>query len=152
LPRPENEQRAELLEIPRGEQGALADPTGSDMWRAEVVGEESASITPPLDGETGLLIASNGIEGAPRSLSITWDLTDQPVTIAPITLIGISLMVIGAVMALIEAIIYRRKYRRRRIGPRQDLLAAALLEEQSVRLVLHAEVEERRHYLLQQAF
>jgi hypothetical protein len=34
----------------------------------------------------------------------------------------------------------------------QDLLAAALLEEQSVRLVLHAEVEERRHYLLQQAF
>jgi hypothetical protein len=113
-----NEQRAELLEIPRGEQGALADPTGSDMWRAEVVGEESASITPPLDGETGLLIASNGIEGAPRSLSITWDLTDQPVTIAPITLIGISLMVIGAVMALIEAIIYRRKYRRRRIGPR----------------------------------
>jgi hypothetical protein len=111
------QQRAQLLEIPRGEQGLLADPAGSDMWRDEIIGEGSATINPPLDGETGLLIASNGIDGAPRTLSLTWDLTEQPVTIAPITLIGMSLLVIGSVMALIEAIIYRRKFRKR-IGPR----------------------------------
>ncbi len=112
------DQTAELLEIRRGEDGALADPSGSDLWRAEFLGDGMARSIPELDGETGLLIASNGIEGAPRSINLTWDLTDQPVPIAPITFIGLALIAIGALLGGLEAIIYWRKYRRRRVGPR----------------------------------
>jgi hypothetical protein len=113
-----NETKAELVEIKRGEQGALADPAGSDLWREEITQEGNAIIQPTLDGEIGILIASDGIEGAPRTIKLTWDLTTQPVHIAPITIIGIALMIIASVLGTFEAFIYRKKYRRRRVGPR----------------------------------
>jgi len=112
------DERAELLEIRRGADGPLADPIGSDLWRSEIQGDGLARSIPNLDGETGLLIASNGIEGAPRTVKLTWDLSSQPVPIAPITYIGVSLIALGAAMGAVEAIIYWRKYRRRRVGPR----------------------------------
>jgi hypothetical protein len=96
----------------------LADPTGSDLWRTEIVGESSAKLSAPLDGETGVLLASNGIEEAPRALSVVWDLPDEPGPIAPITFIGIALLLAGSALALWDAKDYWKKRRRKIVGPR----------------------------------
>jgi hypothetical protein len=111
-------KRAELVERVRDGAGVLADPTGSDLWRSQVVGEANAKISAPLDGETGVLLASNGIEEAPRALSVVWDLPEEPGPIAPITFIGIGLLIAGSAFALWDARDYWKKRRRRVVGPR----------------------------------
>lgn len=111
-------KRALLVEKPRAGSGALADPTGSDLWRTEIVGESNAKLSAPLDGETGVLLASNGIEEAPRALAVVWDLPDEPGPIAPITFIGIALMLAGSALALWDAKDYWKKRRRKIVGPR----------------------------------
>jgi hypothetical protein len=111
-------KRAQLVEKPRAGSGVLADPTGSDLWRTEIVGESSAKLSAPLDGETGVLLASNGIEEAPRALSVVWDLPDEPGPIAPITFIGIALLLAGSALALWDAKDYWKKRRRKIVGPR----------------------------------
>ena len=111
-------KRAKLVEKPRAGSGVLADPTGSDLWRSEITGESNAKLAAPLDGETGILLASNGIEEAPRALSVVWDLPDEPGPIAPITFIGIALLLAGSALALWDAKDYWKKRRRKVVGPR----------------------------------
>ena len=114
----EDAKRATLVEKPRAGSGVLADPTGSDLWRSEITGESNAQLSAPLDGETGILLASNGIEEAPRALSVVWDLPDEPGPIAPITFIGIALLLAGSALALWDAKDYWKKRRRKVVGPR----------------------------------
>lgn len=114
----ETAKRAELVEKVRSGPGVLADPTGGDLWRSEVVGETSAKLSAPLDGETGILLASNGIEEAPRAVSVVWDLPDQAGPLAPITFIGIGLLLAGSAVALWDAKDYWKKRRRKLVGPR----------------------------------
>ena len=111
-------KRANLVEKPRGGAGILADPTGSDLWRSEIVGEANAKLDAPADGETGVLLASTGIEEAPRAVSIVWDLPDEPGPIAPITFIGIGLLIAGSALALWDAKDYWKKRRRKIVGPK----------------------------------
>lgn len=111
-------KRARLVEKPRAGSGVLADPTGSDLWRSEITGESNAKLAAPLDGETGILLASNGIEEAPRALSVVWDLPDEPGPIAPITFIGIALLLAGSALALWDAKDYWKKRRRKVVGPK----------------------------------
>lgn len=114
----EEAKRAELVELVREGTGALADPIGADLWRSEVVGESSAKLSAPLDGESGMLLASNGIEEAPRAVSVVWDLPDEPGPIAPITFLAIALLIAGSIMALWDAKDYWTKRRRKVTGPK----------------------------------
>lgn len=111
-------KRAQLVEKPRSGTGVLADPTGSDLWRSEITAESNGKLSAPLDGETGVLLASNGIEEAPRALSVVWDLPDEPGPIAPITFIGIGLLLAGSLLALWDAKDYWQRRRRKIVGPR----------------------------------
>jgi hypothetical protein len=114
----EDAKRAELVELVRTGSGVLADPTGSVLWRSEVVGESSAKLSAPLDGESGILLASNGIEEAPRAVSVIWDLPDEAGPIAPITFLAIGLLIAGSVVALWDAKDYWTKRRRKVAGPK----------------------------------
>jgi hypothetical protein len=58
------------------------------------------------------LIAAKGIDLAPRKIMIEWDLEDQGAPIAPITLIGLALMSIGALWSLW---LFLTSYRKSRI-------------------------------------
>lgn len=111
-------KRAQLVEKPRSGTGVLADPTGSDLWRSEITVESNGKLSAPLDGETGVLLASNGIEEAPRALSVVWDLPDEPGPIAPITFVGIGLLLAGSLLALWDAKDYWQRRRRKIVGPR----------------------------------
>lgn len=97
-----NQAKEEVLisEIERSGGGELADPRGSDLWRLEVAESFEGKISVPEGNEIGVLIAAKGIDMAPRKIKIEWDLPDEGVPVAPITMIGLALMLIGALWSL----------------------------------------------------
>jgi hypothetical protein len=58
-----------------------------------------------------ILVASNGLELAPRSIAIEWDIADEEVEIPPITYVGVGLMALGSIAGLWAAVGFANKYR-----------------------------------------
>ena len=110
-----------LSEVERSGSGELADPRGSDLWRLEVAENFEGKVSVPEGNEVGVLIAAKGIDLAPRKIMIEWDLEDQGAPVAPITLIGLALMSVGALWSLWLFLIGYRKSRitRNWSGPRR---------------------------------
>jgi len=109
-----NQEKEQVLlsETERRGSGELADPRGSDLWRLEVAENFEGKLSVPEGNEVGVLIAAKGIDLAPRKIMIEWDLEDQGAPIAPITLIGLALMIIGALWSLW---LFLTSYRKTRI-------------------------------------
>ena len=109
-----NQEKEQVLlsETERSGSGELADPRGSDLWRLEVAESFEGKLSVPEGNEVGVLIAAKGIDLAPRKIMIEWDLEDQGAPIAPITLIGLALMIIGALWSLW---LFLTSYRKTRI-------------------------------------
>lgn len=97
-----NQAKEEVVisEVERSGGGELADPRGSDLWRLEVAEEFEGKISVPEGNEVGVLIAAKGVDMAPRKIKIEWDLPDQGAPIAPITMVGLGLMLTGAFWSL----------------------------------------------------
>jgi hypothetical protein len=114
-------QSASLVEIERPGSGELEDPAGADIWKTETVSNGTGLLPVEIDNEVAVLMASTGIELAPRTLRVTWQLETTEAPIAPITLIGLVVMLLGALLGLYAAFIYRKKFRSRRNtrGPRR---------------------------------
>jgi len=112
---------ASLIEIDRPGAGPLADPAGADIWKTEVLNNRDALLPVELDNEVGVLLASTGVDLAPRTLRVSWQLGDTKAPIAPITLIGLGIMLLGALLGTYAAVVYGKKFRTRRNtkGPRR---------------------------------
>jgi hypothetical protein len=97
-----NQAKKEVLisEVERSGGGELADPRGSDLWRLEVSENFEGKISVPEGNEVGVLISAKGIDMAPRKIKIEWDLPDEGVPVAPITMVGLGLMLAGALWSL----------------------------------------------------
>jgi hypothetical protein len=125
-----NQAKEEVVisEIERSGGGELADPRGSDLWRLEVAENFEGKISVPEGNEVGVLIAAKGIDLAPRKIMIEWDLPDQGTPITPITMIGLGLMLAGALWSLWLFITNYRKTRITRYwnGPRRPKLQLEL--------------------------
>lgn len=103
-----------LAEIQRPGTGELVDPTGADIWRTEDSSNGKLLLPFEIDNEVAILLASTGLDLAPRTVRISWDLGDVEAPVAPITLIGLWVTILGALMGVYAAIVYFRKYRSRR--------------------------------------
>jgi hypothetical protein len=118
-----NQAKEEVIisEVERSGGGELADPRGSDLWRLEVAEDFEGKISVPEGNEVGVLIAAKGVDLAPRKIMIEWDLPDQGAPIAPITMVGLGLMLAGAIWSLWLFITTYRKSRITRSwrGPRR---------------------------------
>ena len=110
---------ADLAEIQVAGSGNLASPAGSDLWSQEFSARSVINIELEQDNQTAVLVASNGLEIAPRSISIEWDIPDEAVEIPPITYVGVALMALGSLAGIWAAIGFANKHRSsRRRGPR----------------------------------
>ena len=109
-------ETASLVELNRAGAGELYDPHGSDTWREEYAEVGVLRIDPVQDGETGLLIAANGVDLAPRKVTLAWDLPPAANPVAPITYVGIGLMGLGALFGAFVAYDKWRRQRARRSG------------------------------------
>ena len=63
-------ETAELAEVLVAGSGNLADPNGSDIWKQEINGRSQDTLNLEQDNQTAILVASNGLELAPRSIAI----------------------------------------------------------------------------------
>ena len=113
-------ETAAITEISRPGTGELADPTSSDIFRDSYSFSRVAEIKLQPEPEIGALIATTGIELAPRIVQLTWTLPTQGSQIAPITMVGAGLMSLGGLLGIWAAIAYARRFgsKRNRKGPR----------------------------------
>ena len=107
-------QIASLVEIERPGAGELDDPVGADIWKTEILSNGTALLPIELNNEVAVLMASTGIELAPRTLRVIWQLEETEAPIAPITRIGLVIMLLGALLGLYAAFVYGKKFRSRR--------------------------------------
>jgi len=114
-------QIASLVEVERPGAGELDDPVGADIWKAEILSNGTALLPIEVNNEVAVLMASTGIEQAPRTLRVTWQLEEAEAPIAPITIIGLGIMLLGALLGMHAAFVYGKKFRSRRNtrGPRR---------------------------------
>lgn len=115
------EERATLLEIARSGDGQLASPIGADIFRSAQTFTRTAEIKAEREPELAALIASTGLEMAPRRVQLTWNLDQEPAPTALATLIGSGMVAVGGVLGLWAAISYNSKFRSRRSrqGPKR---------------------------------
>ena len=112
-------ETAELAEVLVAGSGNLTDPNGSDIWKQEINGRSQVTLNLEQDNQTAILVASNGLELAPRSIAIEWDIADEEIEIPPITYVGVGLMALGSIAGLWASIGFANKYRSsRRRGPK----------------------------------
>ena len=108
------EERATLIEIDRAGGGQLSDPVGSDIFQSFETYTRTAELKLGREPEVAALVASTGLEMAPRRLQLTWNLDDVASPVAPVTLIGLGLIALGGILGLWAAIDYGGKFRSKR--------------------------------------
>ncbi len=115
------EEKASLIETERPGNGQLTDPVGADIFTSFETYTRTAELKLEREPEVAVLVASTGLEMAPRRIQLTWNLPEAPAPIAPITLIGLGLIAFGGLLGLWAGLDYGRKFRskRNRSGPKR---------------------------------
>lgn len=110
------DESVSLAEIVRPGPGELVDPAGADIWQTEQANNGTLFLPLEINNEVAILMASTGIDLAPRTVRVSWDLGDVVAPVAPITLIGVGVTILGSLMGIYASFHYSRKYRSRRKG------------------------------------
>ncbi|MCC4907143.1 glycosyl transferase [Microbacterium sp. cx-59] len=107
-------------------------PVGSDLWLAEY--SDPAAVVAPLQlpPTMSVLVASDGTNAAPASISITWDVSQSTPWSGPLILLGI-IVLVGGVVLYVLAIRHARRSR----GPRRKA-PPPLLETQPIDVSIEA--------------
>jgi hypothetical protein len=86
-------------------EAAAPSPAGSDLWVSteNASGELEYSWTPPADGDWTLLLASDGTQPAPSSISMTFPNDTSTPWAVPLMVLGSLLILGGIVLALLAA-------------------------------------------------
>jgi hypothetical protein len=81
------------------------NPAGSDLWVSteSASGELQYSWTPPADGEWSLLLATDGTQPAPSSISMTFPNDTSTPWAVPLMVIGGLLILAGIALAILSA-------------------------------------------------
>ncbi|WP_189337480.1 hypothetical protein [Arthrobacter sp. AFG7.2] len=81
------------------------NPAGSDLWVSteNASGELEYSWTPPADGDWTLLLASDGTQPAPASISMTFPNDTSTPWAIPLMVLGSILILAGIALALLSA-------------------------------------------------
>ena len=81
------------------------NPAGSDLWVSteSASGELEYSWTPPADGEWTLLLATDGTQPAPSSISMTFPNDTSTPWAIPLMVIGGLLILAGVALAILSA-------------------------------------------------
>ncbi|WP_411373626.1 hypothetical protein ACLH0K_10920 [Arthrobacter sp. MPF02] len=86
-------------------EAAAPNPAGSDLWVSteSASGELEYSWAPPADGDWALLLASDGTQPAPASVSMTFPNDTSTPWAIPLMLLGGLLIIGGIVLGLLSA-------------------------------------------------
>ncbi len=97
--------------------GAIGfSPVGSDLWRDETSGANTATLKVSSGADGAALIASNGLKHAPGEVDIIWPIFHD-LTWSNVALISGAVLLLGAMVLLVIQLVDRRRKR----GPRRRL-------------------------------
>ncbi len=88
-------------------------PAGSDLWVSteNASGDLDYTWNPPADGEWSLLVAGDGTQPAPSSISMTFPNSATTPWAVPLIVLGIIIILIGAALPFVaKALSNRRKH------------------------------------------
>lgn len=92
------------------------DPTVSDMWRVVTAGESEVVFAVEAKDEGALLITNNGLDAAPNSISLVWEIKHDLTPSNILILGGASLILAGVILNLFAYYNMRKKR-----GPRRRI-------------------------------
>jgi hypothetical protein len=110
------------LDLSAGQPSALSNPAGSDLWLEEFTAEKSLTTTINVPEGISVIIASDGADAAPNTLSIAWPADNATPWAGPLILGGAILALLG-LAAYIWALIHLRRSR----GPRRNVPRGPLI-------------------------
>lgn len=96
--------------------GLLANPAGSDLWRNSISAKTSAALEVANTDGAAVLIASDGLTGAPSNISIDWPIAHD-LTPSNVLLIAGGVVLLAAFVMNIWAI----RHHKRKRGPRRKV-------------------------------
>lgn len=100
------------LEVASVEGEATApSPAGSDLWVSteEASGELDYTWNPPADGEWSLLVAADGTQPAPSSISMTFPNNATTPWAVPLIVLGIIIILVGAALPFVAKALANRR-------------------------------------------
>lgn len=97
-----------------GASEAALSPQGSDLWLDEFDGTGTLDETLQLPAGMSLLVASDGTDAAPGTVTVTWPIRNSTPWAGPLILLGCILLVAGLVLYLLAV-----RHARRSRGPRR---------------------------------
>ncbi|MGI9824072.1 hypothetical protein [Agromyces sp. Marseille-Q5079] len=121
-PTPTPEATADADAAEEVEVDPAANPAGSDLWLDEISGERSVTTTIDVPEDIAVLIASDGTNPAPSTVSLAWPLDNSTPWAGPLLVGGGVLFLVGIVL-VISGFLHHRRSRgpRRNQGPRGKL-------------------------------
>ncbi|MBP2265310.1 hypothetical protein J3A64_000774 [Pseudarthrobacter sp. PvP004] len=100
------------LEVSSADGEATApSPAGSDLWVSteDASGELDYTWNPPADGEWSLLVAGDGTQPAPSSISMTFPNNATTPWAVPLIVLGIVIILVGAALPFIAKALSNRR-------------------------------------------
>lgn len=101
------------LEVSSADGEATApSPAGSDLWVSteDASGELDYTWNPPADGEWSLLVAGDGTQPAPSSISMTFPNNATTPWAVPLIVLGIIIILVGAALPFIAKALSNRRH------------------------------------------
>ncbi|MDI2097734.1 hypothetical protein [Ruicaihuangia caeni] len=98
-----------------GDEAAVPNPFGSDLWLAEFKQENEISLAVSLPDDVSLLVATDGTNPAPTDVRVVWPMTVSKPWSGPLIIGGAALLLVGLLL-LLWAIVHLRRSR----GPRRS--------------------------------
>lgn len=109
--------------VPLADGESPITPQGSDLWLDEFQ-QDDVLITPlQLPSDMSLLVATDGVDPAPHSLSLTWPVENATPWAGPL-IVGGSLLLAGGILLYLLGVRHARRSR----GPRRKGLPVAVTE------------------------
>lgn len=105
------DQKSLEVESADGEPTAPS-PVGSDLWvnTEDASGELDYTWNPPAEGEWSLLVASDGTQPAPSSISMTFPNNATTPWAVPLIVLGIIIILVGAALPFVAKAISNRRH------------------------------------------
>jgi hypothetical protein len=109
-------EKAVLVANPVLGTASYGNPAGSDLWRASVLEDHTASLQVPNSDGDAVLIAADGFGSAPNSILVEWPIPYDLTTSNTLLIAGGVVLLAAFVMNIIAI----RDYRKKR-GPRRKV-------------------------------
>ena len=78
-----------------GEQTEVPDPNGSDLWLDDFQATDDLELTVNVPADVSFIVASDGVQPAPKSIDISWPLDNSTPWFGPLVISGSLALLLG---------------------------------------------------------